>query len=386
MGKTRSRANGEGTIYQNANGTWTAQISTLSGRRSKTLSTQRKAREWLTQMRREIDTGEYVEPSEITLKAWWDIWVETYKARSVEQPTLDSYKHAKNRLSKKILDTSICDLKPEQIQAEFNRLDDKGLKRRTIELTRTPLRMCLEKAVELKKIRDNPVKATTLPDEDSEESVPLTPEEEMELVEYCQSQPRMLANQNVNRHDLRRQVYKDALLFLLRTGVRRSECLEAKWEDWTDLRIHIRGTKNDTSDRMVPLPPDAIEMLKRRKLDSTSEYIFTTVTGTKLGGRNLLRHLTAFNGHKLHDLRHTYCTRAAQAGINPKVLQTITGHKKIETLLKIYTHVSEQDKADAVAKIFAYCKSTANASQKPTVYRKKKNPETLQSQGFSRGG
>jgi integrase len=53
---------------------------------------------------------------------------------------------------------------------------------------------------------------------------------------------------------------------------------------------------------MVPLPPDAIEMLKRRKLDSTSEYIFKTVTGTKLGGRNLLRHLTAINGHKLHDL------------------------------------------------------------------------------------
>jgi integrase len=55
-------------------------------------------------------------------------------------------------------------------------------------------------------------------------------------------------------------------------------------------------------------------------------------------------------GHSLHDLRHTYCTRAAQADVNPKVLQKITGHRKIETLLLVYTHVSDQDREEAVKK------------------------------------
>jgi integrase len=67
--------------------------------------------------------------------------------------------------------------------------------------------------------------------------------------------------------------------------------------------------------------------------------------------------------HTIHDLRHTYCTRAAQAGVNPKVLQTITGHKKIETLLKIYTHVSDQDRTDAAAKISAYCTTVAQMTK-----------------------
>jgi len=112
---------------------------------------------------------------------------------------------------------------------------------------------------------------------------------------------------------------------------------------------------------MVPLTSDLVEMLQRRQDTKTSPFIFETTRGTQLGGRNLLRHLQRFNGHKVNSLRHTYCTRAAQANVNPKILQTITGHKKIETLLHIYTHVNDKDRADAAAKIAGYCKSTANA-------------------------
>ena len=66
-----------------------------------------------------------------------------------------------------------------------------------------------------------------------------------------------------------------------------------------------------------------------------------------LDGRNVLRIMHIVTGYVVYDLRCTYCTRAAQAGVNPKVLQTITGHRKIETLLKVYTHVTDEDRNEA---------------------------------------
>ena len=41
----------------------------------------------------------------------------------------------------------------------------------------------------------------------------------------------------------------------------------------------------------------------------------------------------------VHDLRYTFCTRMANAGMNPKALQYIMGHANITMTLDYYTHV-----------------------------------------------
>lgn len=46
--------------------------------------------------------------------------------------------------------------------------------------------------------------------------------------------------------------------------------------------------------------------------------------------------------------RHTYVTRLAEAGVNPKVVQKLAGHKAIETTLKYYTKTSSKLLADAM--------------------------------------
>ncbi len=43
-----------------------------------------------------------------------------------------------------------------------------------------------------------------------------------------------------------------------------------------------------------------------------------------------------------HNLRHTGCTRMAEAGIDPKVLQYIMGHGKISVTMEVYNHVSAE--------------------------------------------
>ena len=41
-----------------------------------------------------------------------------------------------------------------------------------------------------------------------------------------------------------------------------------------------------------------------------------------------------------HVMRHTFCTRLANAGINPKALQYVMGHSNITITLNRYTHAS----------------------------------------------
>ena len=50
----------------------------------------------------------------------------------------------------------------------------------------------------------------------------------------------------------------------------------------------------------------------------------------------LLPHISA------HILRHTACTRMAEAGIDPKVLQVIMGHSDISTTMNIYNHADSE--------------------------------------------
>ena len=44
-----------------------------------------------------------------------------------------------------------------------------------------------------------------------------------------------------------------------------------------------------------------------------------------------------------HVLRHTYCTRKALSGMNPKILQYLMGHSNIEITLGYYTHARYED-------------------------------------------
>ena len=42
-----------------------------------------------------------------------------------------------------------------------------------------------------------------------------------------------------------------------------------------------------------------------------------------------------------HILRHTFCTRCAESGMDVKVLQTIMGHSNIAVTMDVYNHVDE---------------------------------------------
>ena len=54
-----------------------------------------------------------------------------------------------------------------------------------------------------------------------------------------------------------------------------------------------------------------------------------------------------------HTMRHTFCTRLAQAGMNPKDLQYIMGHSNITMTLYYYAHADYASAKAAMDKLAA---------------------------------
>ncbi len=126
--------------------------------------------------------------------------------------------------------------------------------------------------------------------------------------------------QSIHGHKL-----KAYFLFCLYSGCRRNEALGVCREDIDELNgsIHIRGTKTDLSDRYIPLFGMIRELLPDlpnagRLFDFQPDYV--TKQFKKI-----------YPTHTLHDLRHTFATRALEAGVPIKVVQTWLGHSEIST-------------------------------------------------------
>jgi integrase len=56
---------------------------------------------------------------------------------------------------------------------------------------------------------------------------------------------------------------------------------------------------------------------------------------------------------RLHDLRHSFATILLELGENPKTVQTLLGYSRISITLYVYSHVSLDTEAKAVANLTA---------------------------------
>ncbi len=52
-----------------------------------------------------------------------------------------------------------------------------------------------------------------------------------------------------------------------------------------------------------------------------------------------------------HAIRHTFCSRCFEKGMNPKIVQELMGHQHYSTTIEIYTHVSKTKFDDEIAKL-----------------------------------
>jgi len=125
-----------------------------------------------------------------------------------------------------------------------------------------------------------------------------------------------------------------AIRLLLFTGCRRSEILRLRWCD-VDLERRsavIRDAKAGT--RTIPLSMPAVALLG--VLDRDGGYVlhgvdpFLPLSPSALrAGWMRVRARAGLDGVRLHDLRHTMGTYAAQAGANAFVVRDLLGHRTL---------------------------------------------------------
>lgn len=82
-------------------------------------------------------------------------------------------------------------------------------------------------------------------------------------------------------------------------------------------------------------------------IDGSNSYISKTEKDFKW----MCEHYVLIPDFTFHVLRHTFCTRMAEDGMDVKVLQEIMGHSNIAVTMQVYNHVSDDRAINEMNKI-----------------------------------
>lgn len=137
----------------------------------------------------------------------------------------------------------------------------------------------------------------------------------------------------------------DAILFMLLTGCRKSEALNAKW-DHLDLAQRIwTKPSSETKQRRehrVPYSSVVAEILEQRRDKANGAYIFPGSSGAPL--REVRRtwqsacRTAQLENIRVHDLRHTFASLVASSGQSLLIVGELLGHSTAQTT-KRYAHL-----------------------------------------------
>ena len=146
-----------------------------------------------------------------------------------------------------------------------------------------------------------------------------------------------------------------AIRLLVLTGCRRNEILGLNWEDVDFEAGELRLPDTKTGARVVPLTPSAAEVLTVLSRVPGNPWVFP---GRKRGThqRNIndswdrIRKRARLDGVRLHDLRHTFASRALALGESLTMIGKLLGHRKVQTTAR-YAHLAQDSVKASAARI-----------------------------------
>ena len=148
-----------------------------------------------------------------------------------------------------------------------------------------------------------------------------------------------------------------AIYLLLLTGCRRNEILGLRWDDLNFQTGEMRLPDTKTGTRMVPLTSPVAEVLNSLSRTPGSPWIFPgRKKGTRLVNLNdswdRVRRRAGLDGVRLHDLRHTFASRALALGESLPMIGDLLGHRMVSTTAR-YAHLARDSVRESSAKIAA---------------------------------
>lgn len=132
--------------------------------------------------------------------------------------------------------------------------------------------------------------------------------------------------------NLENELFRDYLLLILFTGLRRNEAAKLKWHDidLKDRTLIIRDTKNDIA-HTLPLSTFLHELFTRRKQNSDSDFVFpgSGKHGYIIEPRKQMTKVMESSNIQftVHDLRRTFITIAESLDMSAYALKRLLNHK-----------------------------------------------------------
>ena len=261
------------------------------------------------------------ERKSITFYEYADEWLETVKKPTVKATTYEDYVSIFNcHLFPAFGTRELHSITRTEAQQYLNGFIEQG-KSRLAHKQKQILTSLFEYALVDELISKSPMQKIKLPTHKSKNGSALTVDEEREFVNRC------LSSQTLSRK---------AFVFMLCTGLRRSELATAEIDGEWIVVVSAKQRKGKIErQRKIPISP------RLRRLLPNVEAELETFRGMYMNrlGRTFKEWLPA---HHLHELRHTFITRAQECGISREVVSLWAGHKADNPMTtNVYTHFSE---------------------------------------------
>ena len=148
-----------------------------------------------------------------------------------------------------------------------------------------------------------------------------------------------------------------ALRLLMLTGCRLNEILTLRWDDVDRTAGEFRLRDGKTGTRMVPLTPTAEAVLAGIRRIPTNPWV---IVGKQPGSHlptitaewYRLRARAGLDDVRIHDLRHSYASRALAAGESLSMIGKLLGHADIQSTAR-YAHLARETERVSAARVGA---------------------------------
>ncbi len=380
MSKKR-RGKDEGGLYQRNDGYWVGNISLgydSEGKRIRKViygKTKKEAKEKMHQLQQDHANGLPVKTEKITVDQHFQDWLRVKKGE-VSKKSYDSYVGIyNNHIKKELGHLQLKNLDYRRINALYEKLDEKGLSKRTVAYVCMVLRSGLEDANRKGLVSNNQAKLAASRTQGKTEARFLNQEEMRRFVYACQDER-----------------LGSAFILALHTGLRPGEWLGLPWDaiDWKKKTLTVKQAmhadengypfigkvKTTAGHRTITLPDTAINALKAQwkqqseeimaakegKWDNSDNLVFTNKQGGYLRINNVRRrdfkHVTdkaELENVNLHTLRHTHASALIYQGADIKTVSRRLGHEDVGFTLQVYGHLlpGQDEKAAQLMDEFA---------------------------------
>jgi len=145
-----------------------------------------------------------------------------------------------------------------------------------------------------------------------------------------------------------------AIKLLALTGLRHREVLALEWRDVDERAGTLRLRASKTGARTVPVSDAALGLVLEQPRRDV--YVFPRVRGGRMWSVtdpwSRIRSRAGLEDVRLHDLRHSFASRAVRQGVPLIVVRDLLGHSSIQTTQR-YSHVDDGHLREAASRTMA---------------------------------